>query len=61
MLSLNDVGSRVWELFKDGATIQSVILAIVDEFEVTPDVAGQDVQLFVKELLERQLLVKTNE
>lgn len=57
MLSLNDVGTRVWELFKDGATLQSVAHVIVDEFEVTAAVAQSDVQRFVADLLERQLLV----
>lgn len=48
---LNDVGTRVWELC-DGRTIGEIVRAVVEEFEVEPAQAAQDVQEFLAELVQ---------
>ena len=60
MVSLNEVGSRVWELFEHGSTLDAVAQTIADEFEVTPETALADANHFVDELLARELLVPTD-
>ena len=55
---LNSVGSRIWEL-ADGTRRASEIAAIlVEEFDVTPDVAGDSVKQFITELQEMGLLIR---
>jgi pyrroloquinoline quinone biosynthesis protein D len=47
--TLNEVGTRVWELC-DGRSLDAIAAAIVDEFEVDVQTALRDVQRFVGEL-----------
>ena len=47
--TLNEVGTRVWELC-DGRSRDAIAAAIVDEFEVDEQTALRDVQRFVAEL-----------
>ncbi len=60
MLSLNAVGTRIWELFENGATVDDVAAQVVDEFETSLDVAKTDTENFVEQLLERDLLIIAN-
>lgn len=53
---LNPVGSRVWELIDGRRSVEEITGLIVQEFDVTPEAAAQDVRGFVKELLERRLV-----
>lgn len=53
---LNPVGSRVWELIDGRRTVEEIAGLIVEEFDVTPEAAAQDVRGFVKELLDRGLV-----
>ena len=48
---LNDVGTRVWEVC-DGRTIGEIVGVVVEEFEVEPAQAAQDVQEFLAELVQ---------
>jgi pyrroloquinoline quinone biosynthesis protein D len=47
--TLNEVGTRVWELC-DGRSVDAIADAVVDEFEVDKQTAMRDVQRFVDEL-----------
>ena len=58
MVSLNDVGSFVWEYFKEPSSIRNAVAAVTEEFETTPKEATNDVDAFVAQLVERQLLVE---
>lgn len=57
MVTLNSVGTRVWELFERAATPRQVSAAIEREFETTAEQALSDVQSFAASLLERELLI----
>lgn len=46
----NSVGTRVWEL-ADGRPIDSIVEAIVDEFEVERAQAARDVRRFAERLV----------
>lgn len=47
---LNDVGTRVWQL-ADGRTLEAIVDAIVDEFDVDREQASLDVCRFAEQLL----------
>ncbi|MFZ1060313.1 MAG: PqqD family protein [Candidatus Rokuibacteriota bacterium] len=53
---LNPVGSRVWELIDGRRSVEEIAGLIVEEFDVTPEAAAQDVRRFVEELLVRGLV-----
>ena len=53
---LNPVGSRVWELIDGQRSVEEIITAIVQEFDVTPQAAAEDVKRFVRELLDKSLV-----
>ena len=46
---LDEVGTRIWQLLKDGAGREQVVDTLLDEYEVERDVLEND----VSELLER--------
>ena len=48
--TLNEVGTRVFELCDGTHDVQAIVAAIVREFEVEPVVAQEDVQRFLREL-----------
>lgn len=57
MVRLNEVGTRIWELFEKGATLPVVVNGIVQEFETTKKQATLDAQAFVEELITKEMLV----
>jgi hypothetical protein len=61
MLHLNETATRMWELFESGASAAAVAARIADEFDTTGDVALADTDRFVRDLLERELLVVLEE
>ena len=58
MVRLNAVGTRMWELLEQGATLKTVRLRIVKEFDVEARRAAADLQAFVDALQARGLLVR---
>lgn len=52
MTKLNELGGWIWENLKDGAVVGDLIAQVVDTFEVTADVAQQDVLSFLESLRE---------
>src|SRR5215470_4652572 len=55
---LNPVGSRVWELIDGQRSVEDIVEVIVREFDITPQRAADDVQTFVRELLDKELLIR---
>lgn len=53
---LNSVGSRVWQLWAEGSTMEASIQQIVTEYEAPAEVVRQDVADLIKELEERELI-----
>jgi hypothetical protein len=54
---LNLVGSRIFELADGTNTIAEIIDAIVSEFDVSAEVAEEDVTNFIKQMEKRQVFV----
>ncbi|MEW6619378.1 MAG: PqqD family protein [bacterium] len=55
--SLNEVGTRIWELADGKMTIKEIIYIICNEYNVEEDVAKKEVCDFVKELCNKKLIV----
>ena len=50
IFTLNEVGAFVWEKLSKSSTIEELQQAILDEFEVDPAMAQQDLQVFLEDL-----------
>ena len=59
--SLNETGSRVWELLSDGKDVDTIATAITEEWEITHDEALDYVESFLKELCEEGLVESVDE
>ncbi len=58
--NLNNVGARIWELLAQPASVESLVTALTDEYDVTADAAHAQVQDFLSALRERNLLVSAD-
>ena len=58
MVSLNDVGTFVWDHFASPSTVGDATRAVLDEFDTTEAQARPDVRTFVADMLSRSLLVR---
>ena len=52
---LNPVGSRIWDLIDGQRSLEEIVGVIVQEFDVAPGDAAQDVRAFIQDLLDRGL------
>jgi hypothetical protein len=56
MFNINFVGSRIFELLKNGSTESSIVDEISREFEVSRNLAENDVREFIQTLAKFQLV-----
>ena len=54
--ALEEVGTRLWELLKDGNQLRESYQTLLDEYEVASDQLEQDVLELVNSLLENGLV-----
>ncbi len=54
--SLNEVGTKVWELCTGSNSLRDITAAIVEEFEVQDDIAQKDVSEIIIDLLKDGLV-----
>lgn len=59
-LGFNAVGTRIWEVLTEAATIDDAIAALLEEFEVTEAQLRADVVAFVQKLLDAGLATVTD-
>lgn len=55
-IGLNDVGTRVWELIETPQSVESVIAALVEEFDVTAETCQAEVETFVEKLRDNKAI-----
>ena len=55
-LGLDVVGTRMWTLLQESASIADAFDALAREYEVTPDELRRDIEEFLSELLEHSLV-----
>lgn len=54
---LNEAGSRIWQLLDGGNTVEDIINIISSEFNVSREEAQKDTLDFIKELIEKDMVV----
>lgn len=54
---LNDVGARVWSLSDGQHSVENIIAIISNEYQVDPEQVEVDVLEFIKELLDKQIII----
>lgn len=59
--SLNEVGSRIWELADGKMNIEEIISTICNEYEIEEDVAEREICEFVRELCNKGLMLFKND
>jgi len=56
-LSIEGSGVSLWAALETGASREQLVAALVDEYDIEPDRAGHDIDVFLADLAERGLLV----
>ena len=56
MITLNEVGVFIWEKLKSKCTIEELLEAILDEFEIDEERARKDLNEFLQQLNEAHLI-----
>ncbi len=56
MINLNDSGAFLWKLLENGATEDELLKKMLDEYEVSEDVAKQGISAFINKMREADLL-----
>lgn len=57
---LNQVGSRIWELIKQGRSLGDIAAIVNSEFDATVAEVEDDTNSLVEELLSRKLIERTS-
>ena len=55
MITLNDTGSFLWDIFQKDITIDEAVELITAEYDVSADVARADIEKFTKLLKDNDL------
>ena len=54
--SLNETGSRIWEILENPSTISKIIDVLKDEYDTEPEVITGEAYKFLEQLLERDVI-----
>lgn len=58
--NMNKVGGAVWEMIQTDSSLEEIIAAVVQRFDVSADQAEMDVLQLVEQLLDERLVVSSN-
>jgi sensor domain CHASE-containing protein len=50
MITLNDTGAFLWKKLEEGTEKEALTAALLDEYDVAPEKAAEDVGLFIQKL-----------
>lgn len=56
MMNLNETGAFLWEQLEKEITQEELLKAMLEEYDVTEDVAKNDIENFIKKLKDGNLL-----
>ncbi len=56
LITLNDTAACVWELLAEDPTLDELSAAVAEQFDVAPERARADVQVFIDEITRMGLL-----
>ncbi|MBN1824246.1 MAG: PqqD family protein [Endomicrobiales bacterium] len=54
--SINDIGTRMWELLNEGKTQKDIIEVVSAEYDVDPSRVRKDLGAFIRELKKEKLV-----
>ncbi len=57
MAVLSPVGEFIWSQLSEPRSFEELLVAVTDEFDVTPDVAGPDIRAFLADLDKHNFLL----
>lgn len=55
--SLNETGTRIWEMVQETADEESIVTTLLEEYDVEEPMARTEVRRILDELLDAQLIV----
>lgn len=58
---LNEVSNRIWQFLQTPASEERLLELLLEEYEVTPEVARADLQALLQDLLSNGLIEVVNE
>lgn len=58
MINLNEVGAFLWRQLESETTFDAVLSAMLEEYEVDEAIAKADLEKFIKELEDANLIVE---
>lgn len=56
MLTLNDTGVFFWNLLQEDTTKEKLLSRVLEEYDVSPEEASQDIDEFIKKLSDAKIL-----
>ena len=56
VITLNETGAFLWKQLEKGATKEQLLKALLNEYEVTQEIALQHIDKFIEKLTNAQLL-----
>lgn len=57
---LDSVGNRIWELIENPIRLSNLIEILINEFDVTQEQCETDTMEFIKQLLDKELVIITD-
>ncbi len=57
VLSLNEVGSFIWDVAKGGCTEDAILNAVCREYDIDREQAAADLEEFIADLKEKNLII----
>ncbi|MBD3167637.1 PqqD family peptide modification chaperone [bacterium] len=57
---LTGVGDRIWELLDGRHTLERIAGILVEEYDVTREIAEEDLKSFLDELIQRNFVLRTD-
>ena len=58
MITLNETGAFLWKHLSEEITREDLIARMTDEYEVTPEQAAADVEIFLQKLRDNHFLTE---
>lgn len=56
LITLNEVGVSLWKMLQNEVTFDDLLQGVLDEYDVEPAVAREDIQEFLDQLVNRGII-----
>ena len=58
MIVMNEVGASIWKMLQNEVTVEELVKGILDEYDVEEEIAREDIQEFLDNLVNNKILTK---